>query len=122
MNILLNKVVRTMSYVGLAKKIINNEVSDEELIECLKINNVAVLQQTILKLVERKITNDIIFQRLVELSGYMDMQFKVLGLCKLGHLAIFALGKLGYSEEFQKLYSELSEEEREPIEMLQQAF
>ena len=107
-----------MSNLNLTKRILNDELINEELIECLEVKNVVVLQHTILKLISRQIKNDYILLKLLEFSSMLDIEYKILGPCKLGHLATYALEKLGYNEEFKKLYDELDDIEREPIIML----
>lgn len=114
--------VNKLSNLSLIKKIMCDELTDEELIECLNIPNVTAIQQTILKLVERKIHSKYVCDKLLEYSKYMDKRFKILGLCKLGHLAIFALKKLDYTEEFRGLFEKLSEEDKEQVLYLEQAF
>ncbi len=52
----------------------------------------------------------------------MDIRFKILGLCKIGHLAIFALKRLGYIEDYKKLYEGLPDEDKEQIAILEKAF
>lgn len=111
-----------MSYLTLTKRIMQDELTNEELIECLNIPNVPVLQQTILKLIEKRIQNSNVRIKLLEYSKYMDIRFKILGLCKLGHLAIYALKRLDYIEDFQKLYEELPDEDKEQITILEEAF
>lgn len=111
-----------MSYLTLTKRIMQDELTNEELIECLNIPNVPVLQQTILKLIEKRIQNSNVRIKLLEYSKYMDIKFKILGLCKLGHLAIYALKRLDYIEDFQKLYEELPDEDKEQIAILEKAF
>lgn len=98
-----------------------DELTSEELIECLEIPNVPVLQQTILKLIEKKVQNSNVHNKLLEYSKYMDIRFKILGLCKIGHLAIYALKRLEYIEDFQKLYEELPDEDKEQIAILEKA-
>ena len=98
-----------------------DELTNEELIECLDIPNVPVLQQTILKIIEKKVQNTNVHIKLLEYSKYMDIRFKILGLCKIGHLAIFALKKLEYIEDFKKIYEKLSDEDREQIAILEKA-
>jgi len=99
-----------------------DELTNEELIECLNIPNVPVLQQTILKLIEKRVQNSNVRNKLLEYSKYMDFRFKILGLCKIGHLAIYALKRLGYIEDFKKLYNELPDEDKEQIVVLEKAF
>lgn len=111
-----------MSYLTLTKRIMQDELTNEELIECLNIPNVPVLQQTILKLIEKRIQNSNVRIKLLEYSKYMDIKFKILGLCNLGHLAIYALKRLDYIEDFQKLYEELPDEDKEQIAILEKAF
>lgn len=111
-----------MSYLTLTKRIMQDELTNEELIECLNIPNVPVLQQTILKLIEKRVQNSIVRIKLMEYSKYMDIRFKILGICKIGHLAIYALKRLEYIEDFQKLYEELPDEDKEQIAILEKAF
>ena len=42
-----------MSYLGLAKKIMVEDLSEEELLECLDIPNVTVVKQTIFSIIEK---------------------------------------------------------------------
>lgn len=110
-----------MSYLGLTKRIMQDELSDSELMECLDIHNVPVIQQTILKILKRHISNDKIHIKLLEFSGYMEDKFKILGLYKLGHLSIYALKQLGYYDDFQVQYQSLAEYDKELIDMLENA-
>ena len=111
-----------MSYLTLTKRIMHNELSNAELIECLEISNVPVIQHTILKLIEKEISSEYVLKKLLEYSEYMDAEFKVLGLCKIGHLAIYALQKLNFIEDYQILFEKLSEEDREQVVNLYKAF
>lgn len=111
-----------MSYLILIKRIMQDELTNEELIECLNIPNVPVIQQTILKLIERKIQNQNVCIKLLEYSNYMDIRFKILGICRIGHLAVYALKKLEYTEEFQKIYEKLSDEDKEQVAILEKTF
>lgn len=52
-----------MSYLGLTKQMIQNELSEERLIECLEIPNIAVVQHSILKILEKRLNNDKIHMR-----------------------------------------------------------
>lgn len=99
-----------------------DELTNEELIDCLNIHNVPVLQQTILKIIEKKICDSNVLIKLIEYSKCMDIRFKVLGLCRIGHLAIYALKRLNYMEEFQTIYQKLSDEDKEQITMLEKVF
>lgn len=108
-----------VGYLSLTKKIMQDELTNEELINCLDMPNVPLIQQTILKLIEKKICASNISIKLLEYSKCMDKKFKILGLCRIGHLAIYALKKLGYLEEFKELYVKLSDEDKEQIEILE---
>lgn len=99
-----------------------DELTNEELVECLNIPNVPVLQQTILKLIEKGVKNSNVHIKLLKYSKYMDIRFKMLGLCKIGHLAIYALKRFEYIEDFQKIYEELSNEDKEQVAILEKAF
>ncbi len=111
-----------MCYLTLTKRIMRDELTNEELIECLSIPNVPVLQQAILKLIEKKIQNSNVRIKLLKYSKYMDIRFKILGLCTIGHLAIYALKRLEYIEDFQKIYDELPDEDKEQVVILEKAF
>lgn len=111
-----------MSYLTLTKRIMQDDLTNEELVECLDIPNVPVIQQTILKLIEKQVYSPYVCAKLMEYSQYMEIKFKILGLCRIGHLAIYALGRLGYMEEFQELYQKLSDEDKEQILMLEESF
>ncbi|WP_432665078.1 hypothetical protein R9X47_02290 [Wukongibacter baidiensis] len=93
-----------MSYLSLSKRIMNDELSNEELIENLETPNVIVLQQVMLKLIQYDIKSEFVCQKLIQFSNFMDTRFKILGLCKIGHLAIYSLKKLGYIKEYQDIY------------------
>ena len=99
-----------------------DELTNEELIECLSIPNVPVLQQAILKLIEKKIQNSNVRIKLLKYIKYMYIRFKILGLCTIGHLAIYALKRLEYIEDFQKIYDELPDEDKEQVVILEKAF
>lgn len=111
-----------MSYLALTKRIMQDELTTEELIDCLNIPNVLVIQHTIIKILEEEICDPTVRTKLLEYSTYMDKKFKVLGLCKIGHLSIYALKTLKYTEEFQRLYEKLSNEDKEQIMILEKAF
>lgn len=110
-----------MCYLALTKRIMQDELTNEELIECLDIPNVLVLQHTILKLMEKGVRNPNICRKLLEYSKFMDIRFKILGLCRIGHLAVFAMKRLGYIEDFQGLYEALSSEDQEQVMILEKA-
>lgn len=56
----------------------NDELSNEELIENLETPNVIVLQQVLLKLVQHDIKSEFVRQKLVQFSNFMDTRFKIL--------------------------------------------
>lgn len=108
-----------MSYLGLTKMIMKSDLSDNELIKYLDIPNVPVIQQTILKIVKKHISNDKVHNKLLEYSGYMENKYKILGLYKLGHLSIYALKQLEYYDDFQLQYQKLTEYDKELVDMLE---
>lgn len=110
-----------MSYLSLSKRIMNNELSNEELIENLETPNVIVLQQVMLKLIQHDIKSEFVCQKLVQYSNFMDIRFKILGLCKIGHLAIYSLKKLGYMKEYQSIYDGLEKQDKELVDMIEKA-
>lgn len=111
-----------MNYLSLTKKIMRDELTNEELIESLNSPNTPVIQQTILKLMEKKINGEKVHKKLLEYSVCMNAEFKVLGMCKIGHLAIYVLEKLNFAEDFQTIYEKLSEEDKEQVINLSKAF
>lgn len=110
-----------MSYLGLAKQILQDNLPEDKLIECLEIPNIPVIQQTILKIIKKNINNDKVHIKLLEYSKYMEDRFKILGLCKLGHLSIYALKQLGYYNDFKVRYQSLSKFDKELVDMLEKA-
>jgi len=100
----------------------NDELSNEELIENLETPNVIVLQQVLLKLVQHDIKSEFVRQKLVQYSNFMDTRFKILGLCKIGHLAIYSLKKLGYMSEYRDIYEGLEEQDKKLVDMIEKAF
>lgn len=110
-----------MSYLGLTKQILQDGLSEDRLIECLDIPNIPVIQQTILKIIKKGINNDKVHIKLLEYSKYMEGRFKILGLCKLGHLSIYALKQLGYYDDFKVQYQSLSKYDKELVDMLETA-
>lgn len=111
-----------VNYLTLTKKIMNDELTKDELVESLNIPNIPVVQQTILKLIQKDINDEKVHKKLLEYSDCMDNKFKILGLCKIGHLAIYALEKLNFTEDFQTIYKKLSEEDKEQVMYLRKAF
>jgi hypothetical protein len=98
------------------------ELTEKELIECLEIPNVPVIQHTMLKLIKNNIKSDYIRDKLIQYEKFMDIQFKILGFCKIGHLAIYTLKELGYTREFQMAYDKLEKEDKEIINILEKSF
>lgn len=108
-----------MSYLSLAKRIMNDELSHEELIENLDTPNVVVLQQVMLKLVRHDIKSEFVCEKLVQYTTFMDRRFKILGFYKIGHLAIHSLKKLGYMKEYEDIYNGLEEQNQELVDMIE---
>lgn len=111
-----------VSCLLLAKRIMQDELTDGELLECLEIPNVLILQDTILKLVERRICDPKVREKLLEYSECMDFQFKLIAMYRLGHLAICALEQLEYEKEFLEVYRKLSEEDKRQVVGLEEMF
>ncbi len=49
----------------------------------------------------------------------MNDNFKILGFCKLGHFAIYALKQLGYNDDFQSIFDNLKDDDKEMVTMLE---
>lgn len=108
-----------LSYLGLAKKIMVEDLSEEELLKCLDIPNVTVVKQTIFRIIEKNIKNRKIHSKLLEYTEFMNDNFKILGFCKLGHFAIYALKQLGYNDDFQSIFDNLKDDDKEMVTMLE---
>lgn len=110
-----------MGCLSLSKRITNYELSNEELIENLETPNVIVLQQVMLKLIQQDVKSQFVCNKLVQYSDFRDKRFKILGLCKIGHLAIYSLKKLGYINEYQDIYKGLEEQDKTLVDMIEKA-
>ena len=110
-----------MSYLGLTKQILQDGLPEDKLIECFDIPNIPVIQQAILKIIKKDINNDKVHIKLLECNKYMENRFKILGPCRLGHLSIYALKKLGYHDDFKVRYQGLSKYDKELVDMLETA-
>lgn len=99
----------------------NDELSNDELIENFEVSNTVVLQQVMLKLIKHNIKSEIVCKKFIEYSKFMDIRFKILGPCKLGHLAIYSLKKLDYNEEYKDIYEVLEDEDKELVDMIEKA-
>ncbi|MEH2959225.1 hypothetical protein [Candidatus Merdisoma sp. JLR.KK006] len=108
-----------LSYLGLAKKIEVEDVSVEELENYLSIPNITVIKQTILKIIEKNIKNSKVYSKLLEYTEFMDDSFKILGPCKLGHFAIYALKQLGYNDDFQIIFNNLKDDDKKTVMLLE---
>jgi hypothetical protein len=95
------------------------DLSEEELLKCLDIPNVTVVKQTIFRIIEKNIKNRKIHSKLLEYTGFMNDNFKILGFCKLGHFAIYALKQLGYNDDFQSIFDNLKDDDKEMVTMLE---
>lgn len=91
----------------------------KELLKCLDIPNVTVVKQTIFRIIEKNIKNRKIHSKLLEYTGFMNDNFKILGFCKLGHFAIYALKQLGYNDDFQSIFDNLKDDDKEMVTMLE---
>lgn len=81
-----------------------------------------MFRHTILNLIEKGVQYSNVSTKFLEYSKYMDFRFKMTGLSKIGHLAIYALKRFEYIEDFQKIYEELSNEDKEQVAILEKAF
>lgn len=71
---------------------------------------------------KKNIKSDYVCSKLIDYSTYMENQFKVLGTTKIAHLAIYTLKKLNYIREYEEIYNNLSNEDKEIVNMLEKAF
>lgn len=110
-----------MSYLGLTKKIMQDELTEEELMDCLDILNIPVLQHTILKIAKNNYKNEYIKKKLIKYTGLLDVKYKIIGLYTLGHLSIYALNALGYSETYHEIYDDLSDFDKELVITIEKA-
>ena len=49
----------------------------------------------------------------------MNDNFKILGFCKLGHFAIYALKQLGYNDDFQIIFNNLKDDDKKTVIQLE---
>lgn len=110
-----------MSYLNLVKKIMLEDLSKAELIHCLGIPNIPVIQQTILKIIQYHFKDEAIRIKLIGYCKHLGTEYKLVGLCSLGHLAVYALKRLDYHEDFEKQYHALTEYDKEIVTMLERS-
>lgn len=85
-----------MNIVNRLKK---NELTKNELLTCLDSSNPIVLYEAITCIVNNQITDEMITNKLIQLTELLSDKYKMLGYYKLGHVAMGALLKLGFDEE-----------------------
>lgn len=85
--------------MNVVNKLQTNKVTIEEVMESLDKFNPIVLYETISYIVRNNICDEMIIDKLIQLSEKLDDEYKMLGYYKLGHVAMAALWKLGYDEK-----------------------
>ncbi|MGO4532718.1 hypothetical protein AB4Z30_26845 [Paenibacillus sp. 2TAF8] len=113
-----------MRKLSLIKDIQENTLSEHQLIECLDIDHNYVLSNAIRKIVELKISNQMVIDKLVIRGKLWGNEHRLMGIYKLGHVALAALSLLDTTESVEKYDLEmvkLNNRDKEIIEKLKQS-
>ncbi|MED1726260.1 hypothetical protein ACWKW1_27295 [Brevibacillus parabrevis] len=97
-----------MKRLSLIKDIQENKLTPNELIECLDIQHNYVLSNTIRKIVILNISNDVVVEKLAETGKLLAEENTLMGIYKIGHLALAALYLLNTKESIAKYHLEIS--------------
>ena len=85
--------------MNIVNRLKSNKISKDGLLECLDSENPIVLYEAITCIVKDHITDKVIVDRLIQLSGALSNKHKMLGYYKVGHVSMGALLKLGIDEK-----------------------
>lgn len=85
--------------MNIVDKLKSNDFTEEDLLNYLDSLNPIVLYHCISCIVRNDVKSDKIKRKLFELTGFLSDKYSMIGYYKLGHVAMGALLKLGYSEE-----------------------
>lgn len=108
-----------MKLLSLSKDIREGKLNDQEIIKCLDIHHNQVLVSAIGQIVKRKLCNEKIISRLVEISKFRDPKVnKLFGIDTLGHFSIAALRAINTPEsimKYEELMTELDDWDKEIV-------
>ena len=104
------------------KKIQEGIYDKGELQEFLEINNVFVMSNTMKEIIKLQYKTEAIINRLIEISEYRGNEHILIGVYKIGHLAIATLLKLGFSKEELDCYNRLDEYEKNIVLKLEEGY
>lgn len=102
MDIKKNKSVPNIDIKKIIDRIRNNEMTKEELIDCLEIKQLYVLSNAIGKILSLKITDDNAIDKLENLSQYIGPRYTFAENISIGHFAIAALHLMGSDNAIKK--------------------
>lgn len=85
--------------MSIVDRLKNNELTKNELLTCLDSSNPIILYEAITCIVNNQITDNMITNKLIQLTELLSDKYKMLGYYKLGHVAMGALLKLGFDEK-----------------------
>lgn len=85
--------------MNIKKRLENKDYMNNELVEWLENSNPILFYLVITEIVTNHIKDQIIIDKLLELSQKLDNNNKILGYYKKGHLAMSALFKLGLDSD-----------------------
>lgn len=111
-----------MSNNKIIKKIQEGIYDKGELQEFLEINNVFVMSNTMKEIIKLQYKTEAIINRLIEISEYRGNEHILIGVYKIGHLAIATLLKLGFSKEELDCYNRLDEYEKNIVLKLEEGY
>lgn len=108
-----------MKPLSLSREIREGKLNDLEIIKCLDIHHNQVLVSAINQIVSRKLCNEKIISRLVEISEFRDPKVnKLFGIDTIGHYSIAALGTINTPEsklKYEELMTNLDEWDKEIV-------
>ncbi|MDQ0171882.1 hypothetical protein [Paenibacillus tundrae] len=89
-----------------------NELSVQELIECLDSKQIYIISNTMIRIVELKINNTLVIEKLQNLTQYMGERYTFAEGIGIGHFAMATLSILNTSDSL-KAYHEILENLKE---------
>ncbi|GGH69603.1 hypothetical protein GCM10008014_53180 [Paenibacillus silvae] len=113
-----------MRKLSLIKDIQDNKLSEDQLIECLDIDHNYVLSNVIRKIVELRISNQLVIKKLVRRGTLLGDENSLMGVYKIGHVALAALYLLDTTESVERYNLEivkLNEWDKECVEKIKQS-
>lgn len=104
-----------MKPLSLSKEIREGKLNDLEIIKCLDIHHNQVLVSAIDQIVSRKLCNEKVISKLVEISEFRDPKVnKLFGIDTIGHYSIAALWTIS-KMKYEELMTELDDWDKEIV-------